>query len=115
MGRVNDDMAPFFRDVWNWLAGNFGPHLAEFGTFLAIVASHWPLAVAGTVVWSLWLYRFVASHRAGPIVNAFRMSASVVVPSYHEDPDILLKCLDTWRSEQPDEIIVAGRRRRGGV
>jgi N-acetylglucosaminyltransferase len=105
-GRVNDDMAPFFRDVWNWLAGNLGPHLAELGTFLAFVASHWPLAVAGTVVWSLWLYRFVASHRVGPIVNAFRMSASVVVPSYHEDPDILLKCLDTWRSEQPDEIIV---------
>ena len=29
-----------------------------------------------------------------------------MVPSYHEDPDILLKCLETWRSEQPDEIIV---------
>jgi Right handed beta helix region len=50
------------------------------------------------VVWSLWLYRFVASHRAGPIVNAFRTSASVVVPSYHADPDILLKCPETWRS-----------------
>jgi hypothetical protein len=117
---VNDDLAPFFRDVWNWWADNLGSrlaefetflafiwnwwadnlgsHLAEFETFLAFLASHWPLAVAGTVVWSLWLYRFVASHRAGPIVSAFRTSASVVVPSYHEDPDILLKCPETWRS-----------------
>ena len=103
---MNDELAPLFRDAWNWLAGHVGPAVAEFGTFLAVVASYWPLAVAGMVVWSLWLYRFVASHRVRPIVNAFRTSASVVVPSYHEDPDILLECLETWRSQQPDEIIV---------
>jgi cellulose synthase/poly-beta-1,6-N-acetylglucosamine synthase-like glycosyltransferase len=72
--------------------------------------SHWraffPLAVAGVVVWSLWLYRFVLSRLARPVVNDFTTSTSVVVPSYHEDPDILMRCLDSWRRQRPTEIIV---------
>ena len=33
-------------------------------------------------------------------------TTSVVVPSYHEDPDILVRCLRSWRAQRPDEIIV---------
>lgn len=65
-----------------------------------------PLAFAGLVVWSLWIYRFVLSRRARPIVTGFRTSTSVVVPSFHEDPDILMLCMATWRAQQPTEIIV---------
>jgi N-acetylglucosaminyltransferase len=28
------------------------------------------------------------------------------VPSFHEDPDILMECLESWRSQDPDEIII---------
>ena len=65
-----------------------------------------PLAVAGIVVWSLWLYRVLLSRRAKPVVSDFRTTTSVVVPSFHEDPDILMRCLDTWRSQDPTEIII---------
>lgn len=75
-----------------------------------IEVSQWrdyaPLALAGMVVWSLWLYRFVLSHRAKPLVNNFSTTTSVVVPSYHEDPDILMRCLETWRAQNPTEIII---------
>jgi N-acetylglucosaminyltransferase len=46
------------------------------------------------------------SHRAGPIVSAFRASTSVVVPSFHEDVEILMSCLDSWRAQNPGEIII---------
>ncbi|GAA2722116.1 glycosyltransferase [Cellulomonas aerilata] len=65
-----------------------------------------PLAVAGLVVWALWLYRVVLSRRAMPIENDFRTTTSVVVPSFHEDPDILMRCLDTWLGQDPTEIII---------
>jgi cellulose synthase/poly-beta-1,6-N-acetylglucosamine synthase-like glycosyltransferase len=65
-----------------------------------------PLAIAGAVVWSLWLYRFLLSRVARPIGGDHATTTSVVVPSYHEDPDILMRCLETWRRQQPDEIIV---------
>jgi len=68
--------------------------------------SAFPLAVAGIVVWSLWLYRVVLSRRARPVVNDFRTTTSVVVPSFHEDPDILLRCLQSWRAQEPTEIII---------
>ena len=50
-----------------------------------------PLAIAGVFVWALWLYRCVLSALARPIVNDFRTTTSVVVPSYREDPDILMR------------------------
>lgn len=65
-----------------------------------------PIGVAGCIVWGLWLYRVVLSAIARPIVTDFRASTSVVVPSYHEDPEILSECLETWRGQEPDEIIV---------
>jgi N-acetylglucosaminyltransferase len=65
-----------------------------------------PIAFAGLVVWSLWLYRFVLSRMARPISTGFHTTTSVVVPSYHEDPDILMRCLATWRAQRPTEIIV---------
>lgn len=65
-----------------------------------------PLAFAGLVVWSIWLYRFILSRRAKDTVNDFRTTTSVVVPSYREDPDILMACLETWLSQGPDEIII---------
>ncbi|WP_207457553.1 glycosyltransferase [Herbiconiux sp. SYSU D00978] len=67
---------------------------------------YFPLAIAGTVVWALWIYRFVLSRRAKPIESDFRTTTSVIVPSFHEDPDILLDCLESWRSQNPTEIIV---------
>ncbi|MFF2388515.1 glycosyltransferase [Agromyces sp. NPDC058104] len=76
------------------------------GDFFDSLAPYFPVAIAGTIVWALWLYRFVLSRRARPILSDHRASTSVVVPSFHEDPDILMECLQSWRSQQPDEIII---------
>lgn len=65
-----------------------------------------PIAVAGIVVWALWLYRFILSRRAKPIVTDFRTSTSVVVPSFHEDVPILMRCLCTWLAQNPSEVII---------
>jgi N-acetylglucosaminyltransferase len=81
-------------------------YLENLGDFLTALRPYFPVAIAGIVVWSLWIYRFVLSRMARPIEGDFRASTSVIVPSYHEDPDILMRCLDTWREQDPTEIII---------
>lgn len=72
----------------------------------ADISGYFPLAIAGVVVWGLWLYRFILSRRARPIESDHRTTTSVIVPSYHEDPDILTRCLESWRAQSPTEIII---------
>jgi cellulose synthase/poly-beta-1,6-N-acetylglucosamine synthase-like glycosyltransferase len=72
----------------------------------ADISGYFPLAIAGVVVWGLWLYRFILSRRARPIESDHRTTTSVIVPSYHEDPDILMRCLESWRAQSPTEIII---------
>jgi hyaluronan synthase len=65
-----------------------------------------PIGIPGFIAWSLWLYRVISSRLAKPVKNDFRTTTSVVVPCYREDPDILVKCLGTWLSESPSEVIL---------
>jgi N-acetylglucosaminyltransferase len=78
----------------------------SFGDFVETIAPYFPLAIAGTIVWLLWLYRVILSYRAKPIESDFRTTTSVIVPSFHEDPDILMRCLESWREQNPTEIII---------
>lgn len=74
--------------------------------FIATLTPYFPLAAAGLFVWALWLIRAIMSATARPIESDFRSTVSVIVPSFHEDPDILIRCLETWRAQDPDEIII---------
>jgi hyaluronan synthase len=65
-----------------------------------------PLGIAGVVVWTLWLYRALGSRLCPAIVNGFRTTTSVVVPSYREDADILVACTRNWLSQDPTEVIL---------
>ena len=80
--------------------------LGQVGDFFVTVVPYVPIAIAGTVVWLLWLYRVVRSATAPAIVSDFRTTTSVIVPSFHEDPDILMRCLKSWREQDPTEIII---------
>jgi cellulose synthase/poly-beta-1,6-N-acetylglucosamine synthase-like glycosyltransferase len=75
-----------------------------------VVARDWhlllPIGVVGALSWSIWLIRKVLSARYRPTVNDFRTTTSVVVPSFREDPDVLERCLATWLSQGPTEVIV---------
>ncbi len=71
----------------------------------AYVASHWrlllPVGIVGVVSWSVWGVRKLLSALYRPTVNDFRTTTSVVVPSFHEDPDVLDALLDTWLGQDP--------------
>lgn len=87
--------------AWDWARGlSFGD--VDDASIRALI----PIALAGVVVWSLWLYRVVLSRRARAIENDHRESVSVVVPSYHEDVPILMRCLRSWLAQDPDEVII---------
>ena len=87
-------------------------HLTQVGVWINTFfqGGYWrqvvPLGIAGVLVWSLWFYRFISSRLYKPVVNDFRATTSVLVPSYREDPDILLRCLASWLSQDPDEVII---------
>ena len=65
-----------------------------------------PLGVAGIIVWSLWIYRWVLSRAYRPVVNRYVTTTSVVVPSFREDVAILHRCLGTWLAQNPSELII---------
>jgi N-acetylglucosaminyltransferase len=65
-----------------------------------------PLGIAGVIVWSLWIWRWLLSRSYRPVQNDFRSTTSVVVPSFREDPDILMECLVTWMSQDPTELVI---------
>lgn len=89
-----------------WSAWTSSLNWRDVSAFWAEVSPYFPVAVAGAIVWGLWLYRFILSRRAKPIVTDYRATTSVVVPSFHEDPDILMSALESWLSQRPDEIII---------
>lgn len=65
-----------------------------------------PFGLVGVASWSVWLVRRVLSAMTRPTLNDFRTTTTVVVPSYREDPDVLMRCLATWRRQRPSRIIV---------
>src|SRR5918998_1637793 len=76
----------------------------------ASITENWrlllPIGLVGLLSWSVWTVRKLLSMRYRPTVNDFRTTTSVVVPSYHEDPDVLEACLDTWLAENPDQVVI---------
>lgn len=94
------------QEWWNAVVDALGRVFDQLGAWLSVIEPFLPVAIAGAIVWGLWFIRFLMSRGARPIVTDFRTSVSVIVPSFHEDPDILLDCLETWRAEGPEQIVV---------
>ncbi|MCM3697187.1 glycosyltransferase [Microbacterium oleivorans] len=65
-----------------------------------------PFGIFGVVSWGYWAIRKVLSATARPVVNDFRTTTTVVVPSFREDPDVLVRCLGTWVAQRPTRIII---------
>ncbi|MER5674820.1 glycosyltransferase [Pseudonocardia alni] len=70
----------------------------------------WPVVVTigviGVLSWSTWAARRLLSCRYRPHPPGWTTTVSVVVPSFREDPAVLLDCLRTWLAEDPDEVLV---------
>jgi hyaluronan synthase len=58
------------------------------------------------VSWLVWVTRFSLSRAYRPLPAGYMTTTSVVVPSFREDPEILVRCLDSWLAENPTEIII---------
>ncbi|WP_051580710.1 glycosyltransferase [Pseudonocardia acaciae] len=65
-----------------------------------------PVGIIGALSWGIWVFRKLMSLFYRPIINDYRTTTSLVVPSFREDPDILLECLQTWLAQNPTEIII---------
>jgi N-acetylglucosaminyltransferase len=65
-----------------------------------------PMGLVGFLSWTVWAIRWAISRRYRPLVNDYRATTSVVVPSYREDPDVLMRCLETWLAQDPGEVIL---------
>ena len=65
-----------------------------------------PFGIIGIISWTFWLVRKLLSATSSPVLNDFRTTTTIVVPSFHEDPDVLLRCLGTWRRQRPSRIII---------
>ncbi|GAA4180710.1 hypothetical protein GCM10022252_03980 [Streptosporangium oxazolinicum] len=87
----------WFDAVYEWLVRS-----SANGTWRDLI----PLGLAGLLVWGLWVYRVVLSRLAKPVVNGYRTTVSVVVPSYREDAEILVRCLASWLAQDPQEVII---------
>ncbi|KAA9132407.1 glycosyltransferase [Microbacterium caowuchunii] len=73
-----------------------------------ITALTWalPFGVLGIISWGFWGIRRFLAAITRPVRNDFRTTTTVVVPSFHEDPDVLVRCLATWVAQGPSRIII---------
>jgi hyaluronan synthase len=65
-----------------------------------------PFGFLGIVSWGFWIIRRFLAAITRPTKNDFRTTTTVVVPSFHEDPDVLVRCLRTWVRQGPSRVII---------
>ena len=74
--------------------------------YLNIIILYFPLGAIGIYRWSVWITKKIIAKKYRPInKNGYSNTLSIVVPVYNEDPDIFQKALESWRNNNPDEII----------
>src|SRR3989344_3159675 len=74
--------------------------------YLYIIILYFPLGVIGIYRWSIWIIKKIIAKKYRPVIdNGHRDTLSIVVPVYNEDPDIFERALESWISNNPDEII----------
>lgn len=64
-----------------------------------------PLGVIGVWRWSVWLIKKSISFFYRTPKGNFHSTLSIVTPVYNEDPEMFRLALESWRLNQPDEII----------
>ncbi len=65
-----------------------------------------PLGVLGLFRWACWLIRRIPAVLYRPIVNNYRLSMSIVVPVYQEDPVIFAAAIESWLRNRVHEVIL---------
>ena len=76
--------------------------------FLKYIRLYIPLAAIGSWRWSVWLFKRICAHRYRPIyvgLPAYYSTLSIITPVYNENPRIFASALNSWQSNNPDELI----------
>jgi cellulose synthase/poly-beta-1,6-N-acetylglucosamine synthase-like glycosyltransferase len=73
--------------------------------YLSLLIFYFPLGIIGAWRWGTWLVRKLVSSLYKPIRRDYRTSVSVVTPVYNEDPRVFHQALESWRANNPLEIV----------
>jgi cellulose synthase/poly-beta-1,6-N-acetylglucosamine synthase-like glycosyltransferase len=65
-----------------------------------------PLGLLGLIRWSAWLIRRIPAVLYKPITNDHRLSMTLVVPTYQEEPQIFAAAIESWLANRVEEIIL---------
>ena len=65
-----------------------------------------PLGILGLIRWSFWLVRRIPAVLYKPMQNDFRLSMSIVVPTYQEDPVVFAAAIESWLANRVKEVIL---------
>ncbi len=78
----------------------------DLTALIDIIIFYFPLSLLGLWRWGVWLFKFITSSRYKPVEsNGYKATLSIVTPVYNEDPKIFREALESWRDNDPDEII----------
>lgn len=64
-----------------------------------------PLGIIGVWRWSVWVIKETLGLHYRPKTNEYKANVSIVTPVYNENPQIFTKALDSWKKNNPAEII----------
>src|SRR5665647_204055 len=77
----------------------------SFSHYLQIGFFYLPLGIIGIWRWSVWIIRKTISLFYKMPRGNFNSTLSIVTPVYNESPETFRVALDSWKANQPDEII----------
>lgn len=64
-----------------------------------------PLGVIGIWRWSIWIMKEVVGLHYHPITKEYKARVSLVIPVYNENPQVFIQALESWKQNNPSEII----------
>jgi cellulose synthase/poly-beta-1,6-N-acetylglucosamine synthase-like glycosyltransferase len=65
-----------------------------------------PLGLLGLIRWGAWLVRRIPAVLYRPVVGGTRLSMSLVVPTYQENPVIFAAAIESWLANDVEEVIL---------
>ena len=64
-----------------------------------------PLGVIGLWRWSVWLFKEIVGSSYKPQKKEYQATVSLVTPVYNENPNVFATALESWKKNNPTEII----------
>lgn len=64
-----------------------------------------PLGIVGIWRWSVWIMKEIVGLHYHPKTKEYNAKVSIVTPVYNENPEVFAQALDSWKKNNPSEII----------